>query len=73
MDFLKLLFNEELDGDGEIIIAGAVFQRSRILFELEPETYESAFLEWRAQRKERSLKQLRKYLRSTITEVDSNV
>jgi hypothetical protein len=55
VDFLKLLFNEELDGDGGITIAGAVFQRSRILSELEPATYELAFSEWRAQRKERML------------------
>lgn len=55
MDFLKSLFNEELDSEGEITIAGATFQRSRILSELEPESYKDAFDGWKDERVQRLL------------------
>lgn len=47
MDFLKPLFDEELNSEGEIIeIAGSVFERSKILNGLEPQTYQLAFDDW---------------------------
>jgi|SRR5579871_550168 len=46
MEFLRTTFHDELNGEGEIQIAGAVFQRSRILAELEPDAYEVTFGEW---------------------------
>ncbi len=51
MDFLKPLFNEELDSEGYLNIAGLTFERSRVLSELEPSTYELAFNEWYEDRK----------------------
>jgi hypothetical protein len=53
MDFLKPLFNEELDADGDVIVAGTPFQRSRILADLEPNDYEEAFSDWCEQRQDR--------------------
>lgn len=55
MDFLKPLFDEELNGEGDVEILGFIFQRSRILSELEPETYNLAFSDWIAARKENLL------------------
>lgn len=51
-DYLERLFIEELNSEGEeIIIRGSVFLRDQILSQLEPDTYELAFQEWKFQRK----------------------
>ncbi len=42
-------FNESLDGEGDIEIAGIPFQRSRILYELATDTYQDAFDEFQEQ------------------------
>src|SRR6266436_6007721 len=55
MHFLKRLFDEELDADGDVIVAGTPFQRSRILAGLEPNDYEDAFSDWWEQRQDRLL------------------
>ncbi len=63
MEFLKPLFDEELNSDGEIVeIAGSVFDRSRILNGLEPDTYELAFNDWLADRQERLLEKAQEIL-----------
>lgn len=51
MEFLKPLYDEELNSEGEVEIVGSVFARSRILGELEPETYSLTFEEWVEERK----------------------
>jgi SIR2-like domain len=55
MHFLKRLFDDELDADGDVIVAGTPFQRSRILAGLEPNDYEDAFSDWWEQRQDRLL------------------
>lgn len=55
MDFLKPIYNEGLNSEGAVGIEGSVFERSRIFYELEPETYELAFAEWLEERKDRLL------------------
>ena len=42
-------FNESLDEEGEVAIAGSSFSRSRILFEMDIELYKQAFEEFREQ------------------------
>ncbi len=42
-------FNESLDEEGEVIIAGASFPRSRILFEMDKELYKQALIEFTEQ------------------------
>jgi len=51
MDFLKPLYDEELNSEGDVEIVGSVFARSRILGELEPQTYTLSFSEWVEERK----------------------
>lgn len=46
MEFLRNQFHDELNSDGEIEIAGSRFQPSRILAELENQTYQVAFGDW---------------------------
>lgn len=53
MDFLRPMFNSEIDSEGDINILGSVFKRSRILEELEPKTHEILFAEWLEERKSR--------------------
>jgi len=53
MDFLKPLFNTELNSEGNIAIGGSLFERSRILNELDPEAYAIYFTEWLEERKSR--------------------
>lgn len=53
MDFLKALFDEELNAEGVVEVVGLPFQRSRILGELEPSAYDVSFDEWTNQRAER--------------------
>jgi hypothetical protein len=55
VEFLRAQFHQELDYDGEIIIAGENFARHDILAELAPEPYRIAFNDWLEQRKERLL------------------
>ena len=51
MDFLKPLYDEDLNNEGDVEIVGSVFARSRILGELEPQTYSLTFAEWVEDRK----------------------
>ena len=51
MDFLKPLYDEDLNSEGDVEIVGSVFARSRILGELEPQTYTLTFAEWVEERK----------------------
>lgn len=53
MDFLKKLYDEELNNEGDVEIVGLPFQRSRILGDLEPNAYDVSFEEWMNQRSER--------------------
>ena len=51
MDFLKPLYDEELNSEGDVKIVGSMFERSKILITLEPQTYDLAFEEWLEDRK----------------------
>lgn len=51
MDFLKPLYDEELNSEGDVEIVGSLFARSHILGELEPQTYTLTFAEWVEERK----------------------
>jgi len=55
MEFLKKKYDEELNSEGVVEIVGSEFERSRILCELEPATYDMAFTDWFEQRRERLL------------------
>lgn len=55
MDFLKKKYDVELNSEGAVVIVGSEFERSRILGELEPATYDMAFTDWLEQRQERLL------------------
>jgi SIR2-like domain len=52
MEFLRSDYEEYLDQDGDIEIAGESFLRSKVLRELAPEPYEQAFYEWLQARKQ---------------------
>ena len=64
MEFLKTLYDEELNGEGDVEIVGLPFQRSRILGELEPNAYDVSFDEWTTQRTERILDNANKILKN---------
>lgn len=51
MEFLKKIFNEELNSNGEIDIAGYTFQRDEVLNTMDGEAYKQAFLDWKEERK----------------------
>lgn len=51
MDFLKHLYEDELNSEGDVEIVGFQFQRSRILTVLEPDTFDTTFEDWMTQRK----------------------
>ena len=51
MDFWRPKYHEYLNSEGDVDIIGSTFQRSRILKELEPETYQLSFEDWIAERK----------------------
>lgn len=51
MEFLKKIFNEELNSNGEIDIAGYIFQRDEVLNTMDGEAYKQAFLDWKEERK----------------------
>ncbi|HHB1579572.1 TPA: SIR2 family protein [Vibrio parahaemolyticus] len=56
IDYLRTQFNDELNSDGDVVeIAGSEFERCEILNGLEPDTYELAFNEWLAEKRERLL------------------
>ena len=55
MEFLRSLFHQELDDEGEVIIAGETFTRHDILNGLAPEPYRIAFNEWLENRRIRLL------------------
>ncbi len=51
MDFWRPKYHEYLNSEGDIEIIGSTFQRSRILKELEPQTYQLSFEDWMEERK----------------------
>ena len=55
MEHLRKQFHEELDSDGDIVIAGDTFVRHDILEGLAEQTYKLAFEEWVETRKERMI------------------
>jgi hypothetical protein len=55
VEFLRPLFHQELDDEGEVIIAGEPFSRHDILNGLAPEPYRIAFNEWLENRRIRLL------------------
>lgn len=63
IDYLKSQFNEELNSEGDVVeIAGSEFERCEILNGLEPDTYELAFSEWLAEKRERLLEKANEIL-----------
>lgn len=57
MEFWRPKYHEYLNSEGDVDIIGSTFQRSRILKELEPETYQLSFEDWIEERKS-SLREL---------------
>lgn len=51
MEFWRPKYHEYLNSEGDVEIIGSAFQRSRILRELEPETYQISFEDWAEERK----------------------
>lgn len=51
MEFWRPKYHEYLNSEGDVDIIGSTFQRSRILKELEPETYQLSFEDWVEERK----------------------
>ena len=51
MDSWRPKYHEYLNSEGDVDIVGSTFQRSRILKELEPETYQLSFEDWVEERK----------------------
>lgn len=51
MDFWRPKYHDFLNSEGDVNIIGSAFQRSRILKELEPETYQLSFEDWVEERK----------------------
>lgn len=51
MEFWRPKYHDYLNSDGDVEIIGSTFQRSRILKELEPETYQLSFEDWVDERK----------------------
>ena len=51
MEFLRPLYEDELNEEGDVEIVGLPFQRSRILTELEPDAFNATFEDWLVQRK----------------------
>ncbi|HEX8454120.1 MAG TPA: SIR2 family protein [Longimicrobium sp.] len=66
MEFLRSLYHDELNSEGDVNIVGSVFQRSRILSELEPATYKLSYDEWVGQRKQRMLERSEDILASHV-------
>lgn len=55
MNYLKKLFHEFLNEEGEVSVAGYPFYRDQILRELEKQGYNEAFDDWKMKRKENNL------------------
>jgi len=55
MEFLKKIFNDELNLDGVVSIIGSDFERHSILQKMEEETYNLAFQDWKILRKQQML------------------
>jgi hypothetical protein len=51
MDFWRPKYHEYINSEGDVVIVGYSFQRSRILSELEPQTYQLSFEDWVEERK----------------------
>ncbi len=51
MEFLKKVFNNELNVRGHIEIAGYTFQRDEVLNTMDSEAYKQAFIDWKQERK----------------------
>ncbi|MGM0608776.1 MAG: SIR2 family protein [Candidatus Muiribacteriota bacterium] len=51
MEFLKPLFNEDINSEGEVQILESKFERSQILSVLDPQLYDLSFNEWIEDRK----------------------
>ncbi len=51
MEFLKKIFNSELNEKGHIEIAGYTFQRDEVLNTMDSEAYKQAFIDWKEARK----------------------
>lgn len=51
MEFWRPKYHDYLNSEGDVEIIGSTFQRSRILKELEPETYQLSFEDWSEERK----------------------
>lgn len=51
MEFWRPKYHEYLNSEGDVTIIGSTFQRSRILKDLEPETYQLSFEDWIEERK----------------------
>lgn len=48
-DYLRILYNDNLNSEGDVEIENSSFQRSQILLEIEPETYDISFEDWKQQ------------------------
>ena len=68
MDFWKLKYHEYLNTEGDVIIEGSDFLRSKILKELDPKAYSISFSDWVENRKQT----LRDYLSDSILEIRGN-
>ena len=55
MEYLKKIFNEYLNSEGEVLIGEIMFDRDRILRELERDGYTEAFNSWLNERKQEML------------------
>lgn len=52
MDYLRAYFDEELNHEGVVTIAGNPFYRDAILRDLDPTAYDEAFREWFSEKRE---------------------
>jgi len=52
MKYLEYKFNEYLNSEGEVEIAGSTFDRNEILYKMDTDVYKQAFLTWKEERKE---------------------
>lgn len=51
MESWRTKYHDYLNSEGDVDVVGSTFQRSRILKELEPDTYQLTFEDWVAERK----------------------
>lgn len=62
MNFLRAMYEDELNAEGDVEIVGLGFQRSRILTELEPAAFDATFEDWLANRKSNFLEKANEIL-----------